>query len=189
MHESEKWKWKVKVKSLSRVRLFVTPWTAAYQAPPPMGFSRQEYWSGLPLPSPGIGLKKTKSLTEKDLLISMFIPTLFILAKIWKQPSIHWQLNGEKKKYMVYMCNKILLRHRKENKLAIYPNVDSLRGYSASWNIWQRKTNSHAVSCIHVITKYKQLHIENKHVVARGAGVEMGVGSGTWGRAVVHGGK
>ena len=45
-------KWKVKVKSLSRVRLFATPWTATYQAPPSMGFSRQEYWSGLPLPSP-----------------------------------------------------------------------------------------------------------------------------------------
>ena len=43
---------KVKVKSLSRVRLLVTPWTAAYQAPPSMGFSRQEYWSGVPLPSP-----------------------------------------------------------------------------------------------------------------------------------------
>ena len=44
---------KVKVKSLSRVQLFVTPWTIAYQAPPSMGFSRQEYWSGLPFPSPG----------------------------------------------------------------------------------------------------------------------------------------
>ena len=44
----------VKVKSLCRVRLFVTPWTVAYQAPPSMGFSRQEYWSGLPFPSPGI---------------------------------------------------------------------------------------------------------------------------------------
>ena len=44
-------RWKVKVKSLSRVRLFVTPWTEAYQAPPSMGFSRQEYWSGVPLPS------------------------------------------------------------------------------------------------------------------------------------------
>ena len=43
---------KVKVKSLSRVRLLATPWTAAYQAPPSMGFSRQEYWSGVPLPSP-----------------------------------------------------------------------------------------------------------------------------------------
>ena len=42
----------MKVKSLSRVRLLVAPWTAAYQAPPSMGFSRQEYWSGVPLPSP-----------------------------------------------------------------------------------------------------------------------------------------
>ena len=43
----------VKVKSLSHVRLFATPWTVAYQAPQSMGFSRQEYWSGLPFPSPG----------------------------------------------------------------------------------------------------------------------------------------
>jgi len=49
---SNAWKWKVKVKSLSRVWLFVIPWTAAYQAPPSMGFSRQEYWSGVPSPSP-----------------------------------------------------------------------------------------------------------------------------------------
>ena len=49
---SNGWKWKVKVKSLSRVRLLATPWTAAHQAPPSVGFSRQEYWSGLPLPSP-----------------------------------------------------------------------------------------------------------------------------------------
>ena len=49
---SNAWKWKVKVKTLSRIWLLVTPWTAAYQAPPSMGFSRQEYWSGLPLPSP-----------------------------------------------------------------------------------------------------------------------------------------
>ena len=49
---SNAWKWKVKVKSLSSVRLWATPWTAAYQAPPSMGFSRQEYWSGVPLPSP-----------------------------------------------------------------------------------------------------------------------------------------
>ena len=49
---SNAWKWKVKGKSLSRVRLLATPWTAAYQAPPSMGFSRQEYRSGVPLPSP-----------------------------------------------------------------------------------------------------------------------------------------
>ena len=51
---SNAWKWKVKGKSLSCVRLFTTPWTAAYQAPPSMGFSRQEYWSGVPSPSPNI---------------------------------------------------------------------------------------------------------------------------------------
>ena len=49
---SKAWKWKVKMKSLSCVRLLATPWTAAHQAPPSMGFSRQEYWSGVPLPSP-----------------------------------------------------------------------------------------------------------------------------------------
>ena len=49
---SNAWKWKAKVKSLSRVRLLATPWTAAYQAPPSMELSRQEYWSGLPLTSP-----------------------------------------------------------------------------------------------------------------------------------------
>ena len=49
---SNAWKWKVKGKSLSRVPLLATPWTAAYQAPQSMGFSRQEYWSGVPLPSP-----------------------------------------------------------------------------------------------------------------------------------------
>ena len=49
---SNAWKWKVKVKSLSRVQLLATPWTVAHQAPPSMGFSRQKYWSGVPLPSP-----------------------------------------------------------------------------------------------------------------------------------------
>ena len=55
---SNAWKWKVKVKALSCIRLIATPWTAARQGPPSMGFSRQEYWSGVPLPSPlGIGLR------------------------------------------------------------------------------------------------------------------------------------
>ena len=57
-------KWKVKVKSLSHVRLFATPWTAAYQAPPSMGFSMQEYWSGLPLPSPSNPWIKGKIIRE-----------------------------------------------------------------------------------------------------------------------------
>ena len=61
---SNAWKWRVKVKLLSRVRLLATPWTAAHQAPPSMGFSRQEYWSGVPLPSPmgGSLIRKTFTL-------------------------------------------------------------------------------------------------------------------------------
>ena len=61
---SNAWKWKVKVKSLSRVRLLATPWIAAYQAPPSMGFSKQEYWSRVPLPSP-------------------FLPTVVDMMFIW----------------------------------------------------------------------------------------------------------
>ena len=52
----------MKVKSLSSAQLLATAWTAAYQAPPSMGFSRQEYWSGLPVPSPIYHSAATKSL-------------------------------------------------------------------------------------------------------------------------------
>ena len=58
---SNAWKWKVKVKLLSRAWLLATPWTAAYQAPPSMGFSRQECWSGVPLPSPHVRVYYAKS--------------------------------------------------------------------------------------------------------------------------------
>ena len=58
---SNAWKWKVKVKSLSCIQLLATPWTAAYQAPPSIGFSRQEYWSGVPLPSPVTTLRHSNS--------------------------------------------------------------------------------------------------------------------------------
>ena len=64
---SNAWKWKVKVKSLSRVRLLATPWTAAYQAPPSMGFSRQEYWSGVPLPSSKMQIKHQNSTSTHGL--------------------------------------------------------------------------------------------------------------------------
>ena len=57
---SNEWKWKVKVKSLSLVRLLATPWTEANQAPPSMGFSRQECWSGMPLPFPIVMLPTPK---------------------------------------------------------------------------------------------------------------------------------
>ena len=57
---SNAWRWRMKVNLLSCIRLVATPWTAAHQAPPSMGFSRQEYWSGVPLPSPYDILEKPK---------------------------------------------------------------------------------------------------------------------------------
>ena len=83
------WKWKVKVKSLSHVRLLATPWTAAHQAPPSTGFSRQEYWSGVPLPSPthnwatekqwqGVG-GEGESWLQDDLSTLHLLCTLFLL--------------------------------------------------------------------------------------------------------------
>ena len=80
---SNVWKWKVKVKSLSRVQLFATPRTAAYQAPLSMGFSRQEYWSGLPLPATVSNSRTFSSLPNETLnsLASLIIPS----------PPSHWQ--------------------------------------------------------------------------------------------------
>ena len=82
---SNAWRWKVKVKSLSRVWLLATPWTAAFQAPPPMGFSRQEYWSGVPLPSPteepsglqSTGLQRVRHDWATNTLIT------FLMSKFW----------------------------------------------------------------------------------------------------------
>ena len=75
------WKVKVKVKSLSRVQLFATPWAVAYQAPPSMGFSRQEYWSGLPFPSPGdlpnLGIEPRSPALQADALPSDVQKNLF----------------------------------------------------------------------------------------------------------------
>ena len=62
-----------KVKSLSRVRLFAIPWTVAYQVPPSVGFSRQEYWSGLPFPSPDLpnpGVEPRSPALQADALSS-----------------------------------------------------------------------------------------------------------------------
>jgi len=82
---SSAWKWKVKVKLLSRVWLLVTPWTVAHQAPPSMGFSRQEYWSGVPLPSP-----KASSDNHFAFLHFFFFGVVLVLASytmLWT--SIH----------------------------------------------------------------------------------------------------
>ena len=105
---SNAWKWKVKVKSLSCVRLFTTPWTEAYQAPPSMGFSRQEYWSGVPLPSPKyIICELWPSTTAKIPEITMIIigkakqiPWFFhIQAPLTNYICIQWLCNG-----LIYGC-------------------------------------------------------------------------------------
>ena len=82
---SSAWKWKVKVKSLSRVRLFVTPWTAAYQAPPSMGFSRQEYWSGVPLASSIDYLQRWKKdfSTKKAGCVLHHFSRVRLFAALW----------------------------------------------------------------------------------------------------------
>ena len=93
---SNAWKWKVKVKSLSCVRLFATPWTAAYQASPSMGFSRQEYWSGSPVPSPSFVIKERKRGWWFRLFfspLSVFFEVIVVRARgtIFL---IHWGWNG-----------------------------------------------------------------------------------------------
>ena len=82
---SNAWKWKVKVKLLSHVRLLATSWTAAYQAPLSMGFSRQEYWSGVPLPSLYFIL---------DLIKNNYIQGVFLgqsTAPLWTQSYYFWK--------------------------------------------------------------------------------------------------
>ena len=78
---SSAWKWKVKLKSLSHVRLFTTPWTTAYQAPPSMGFSRQEYWSRVPLPSP--------SPLYTQYLIKLCV-LVWLSVRLMRQPCKKW---------------------------------------------------------------------------------------------------
>ena len=72
---SNAWKWKVKVKSLSRVWPSAIPWTAAFQAPPSMGFSRQEYWSGVPLNK--LGEKEIHFLADHKKFFSKYIEYKF----------------------------------------------------------------------------------------------------------------
>ena len=92
---SNAWKWEVKVKSLSGVWLLATPWTAAHQAPPSMGFSRQEYWSGVPLPSPMWEYTSFYTLsmdglqTSKTLSRNRSQEGNLIFALVSKEKSIH----------------------------------------------------------------------------------------------------
>ena len=78
------WKWKVKVKSLSRVRLLATPWTAAHQVPLSMGFSRQEYRSGVPSPSPMLLNRDKQRHTVNSIYCAHWQTPRADLEKIWR---------------------------------------------------------------------------------------------------------
>ena len=93
---SNAWNWKVKGKSISHVRLLATPWTAAYQAPLSMVFSRQEYWSGVALPSPRY----------------TYTPSLLKLPPIFLPISPHTSLTQlislkKKKNHLEFLCDCI----------------------------------------------------------------------------------
>ena len=98
---SNAWKWKVKVKSFSRVRSLATPWTAAYQAPPSMGFSRQEYWSGVPLPSPA-GMSKRQETKQWILLVSQLTALRECpgCGSTWGRQAKSWLISWAKDKVM-----------------------------------------------------------------------------------------
>ena len=106
---SSAWKWKVKVKSLSRVRPSATPWTAAFQAPPSMGFSRQEYWSGVPLPSPFTHLENFQNWSQasRRLLLLYQLSSCNIL-----NPLLSFQQSSEHLHHLKKL--RSLLSHKKQ---------------------------------------------------------------------------
>ena len=85
---SNVWKWKVKVKSLNRVWLVETPWTAAQEAPPFMGFSRQEYWSRVPLPS--LERAYTRANTQKQKILILRLHEITKYAKVTDFTGTGW---------------------------------------------------------------------------------------------------
>ena len=143
---SNAWKWKVKAKSHSPVRLFMTPWTAAYQAPPSMGFSRKEYWSGVPLPSPHLTAQLSSKSTYLFLAknISVSVPSWSLRA----QKAIH-RIGKKKKKailsYIMYasvqFSHSVMSdslwphesQHARPHCPSTTPRVHSDSGLSSQW--------------------------------------------------------
>ena len=133
------WKWKVKVKSLSRVRLFATPWTAAYQAPPSMVFSRQEYWSGVPSPSPTMEYYST---TKKNKTMP-FAPTWMDLAIVipsevsQRKMNVMWyciHVESEKWHQWIYLQNRNNITGA-ENKPMVTRGGEGGEGWIGSWRL------------------------------------------------------
>ena len=144
---SNAWKWNVKVKSLSCAWLFATPWTAAYQAPPSMGFSWQEYWSGVPLPS----------LDES--LLSLISKTN------WFTCGLYWRLQTTSQAFlpqlpgfslltllpMLFKYVLLLAHHRHSNPPPKKKNTHTRRGIKQIWPdfaaIWEANYFSPYIQC------------------------------------------
>ena len=150
---SNAWMWKVKMKSRSRVRLFATPWTAAYQAPPFMGFSRQEYWSGVPLPSPDVYVKELKTgssgpwLRHRRLLNSP--PPLQQQHKPlketqeWAEPELHI---GQAREYSHWRGSWHTLKPRRTKKVA-----GQLQGFETQPRAWEVGRQGSSPICGHMV--------------------------------------
>ena len=134
---SSGWKWKVKVKSLSGVRLSATPWTAAYQAPPSMGFSRQEYWSGVPLPSPIAHMRYTFIHTEK----TDYVPRIKLLDTRKFCSEIH-RHSLFQRRWLESFQTSLFLSQLKPNGSPLqiwltkptYPNISSSFSHPMFWH-------------------------------------------------------
>ena len=114
---SNAWKWKVKVQSLSRVQLFATPWTAAYQGPPSMGFSRQEYRSGWPLPFPRQLLKSVKKSLPQQVFKNKLDTALSIAVLFLKSALTTWMsiCRWIRKLWYIYTMEYYLMLIKKES--------------------------------------------------------------------------
>ena len=140
---SNAWKWKVKVKSLNHVRLLATPWTAAHQAPPSMGFSRQEYWSGVPLPSPQVFLRKPMCSMTYDIQ-----PHAVKNVTFWQSSNIN--KCGSLRENNTDNSDKISFTHKS--------NLQLLRLHKAFRQMLILKLYYH-VALASLYTKRKYLHI------------------------------
>ena len=113
----------MKVKSLSHVRLFATPWTVAYQAPPSMGFSRQEYWSGLPFPSPGDlpdpGIKPGSPSLQADTLLSEPPGKPFPMTDAWTKKLWYIYTMEYYSAIKRNTCESVLIRWKSEREKQI----------------------------------------------------------------------
>ena len=167
MHESEKWKW-----SRCRVQPSATPWTTAFQAPPSMGFSRQEYWSGVPLPSPKYYLRSphflryctsfslhTESRKKNKHLTMVKSPVWWSFASPpgWQPstPSAHSLLQA----------HKLFFRPSSSSYHRALPGVHHLEAVTHCWlPAYQPFSNSLAYGALVLFI----LHVQNRHKLWEG---------------------